>query len=39
MERLYAVRAAAYSQAHLRLDAARAPVGELVERIVDWMQE
>ena len=33
LERLYAARRAAYQQAHLRLDAARAPVEALVERI------
>ena len=38
MERLFAIRQAAYQYAHLRLDAARAPVGELVERILDWME-
>lgn len=37
LERLYAVRRAAYGHAHLRLDAGRAPIGELVERTLDWM--
>ena len=37
LERLYAVRRAAYGQAHLRLDASRAPLGELVERMLDWL--
>jgi|TARA_B100000315_G_scaffold231903_1_gene243652 shikimate kinase len=37
LEQLYAVRRSAYAQAHLRLDAARAPVEELVERAIDWL--
>lgn len=37
MEALYAARRAAYRHAHLHLDATRAPVGELVERILDWL--
>jgi shikimate kinase len=37
MERLYAARRPAYQRAHLRLDASRAPAGELVERILDWL--
>lgn len=38
-ERLYHQRHAAYAQAHLRLDAARAGVGALVEQLVDWLEE
>lgn len=38
MERLFNVRRAAYQEAHLRLDAGRAPVGELVERVVEWLE-
>ncbi len=34
---LYEARKVAYQQAHLRLDASRAPVEELVERILDWL--
>jgi shikimate kinase len=34
LERLYAARRAAYEQAHLRLDAAGARVGDLVEQVV-----
>jgi shikimate kinase len=34
LERLYAARRAAYEQAHLRLDAAGALVGDLVEQVV-----
>ena len=30
-------RRLSYLQAHLRLDASRAPVEELVERILDWL--
>jgi shikimate kinase len=37
MEALYLARRAAYRHAHLHLDATRAPVGELVERILDWL--
>src|SRR5215467_13438720 len=36
-ERLYHQRRAAYEQAHLRLDAGRAPVDALVEQLVDWL--
>jgi len=35
LERLYLARLAAYQLAHLRLDASRAPVAELVERVLD----
>ncbi len=37
MERLYNQRLMAYSHAHLRLDAGRASVDELVDQIVDWL--
>lgn len=37
MERLFAVRQAAYAQAHLRIDAGAAPAEELAERILDRM--
>ncbi len=37
LERLYAFRRTAYDQAHLRLDASRAPVPELVERLLEWL--
>ncbi|PYR76198.1 MAG: shikimate kinase [Acidobacteria bacterium] len=36
MEQLYARRGAAYSQAHIRVDASR-PVAEIVERILEWI--
>ena len=36
-EALYRTRRAAYRHAHLRLDADRAPAGEIVERILDWL--
>ncbi len=34
---LFDARRAAYSFAHLRLDARRAPAEELAERILDWL--
>ena len=34
---LFDTRRDAYSFAHLRLDAGRAPVGELAEHILDWL--
>ena len=37
-ERLYHQRREAYMQAHVRLDAARAGVGALVEELVDWLE-
>jgi len=37
LEALYITRCAAYRFAHLRLDAGRAPAGEIVERIRDWL--
>ena len=36
MEQLYARRGAAYSQAHVRVDASR-PVAEIVEHILEWI--
>lgn len=39
MQALYRTRQSAYRHAHLRLDADRAPAGELVERILDWLGE
>jgi shikimate kinase len=38
MERLYNQRLMAYSCAHLRLDAGRTSVEDLVDRIVDWLE-
>jgi shikimate kinase len=38
LERLYHARRAAYEQAHVRLDAARASVSALVEQLVDWLE-
>jgi shikimate kinase len=38
METLYNQRRAAYSLAHLRLDASRASIEELVDRIVEWLE-
>ncbi len=37
MQALYDARRAAYQQAHLRLDGSRAPMDELVERVLDWL--
>ena len=37
-ERLYYQRRAAYEQAHVRLDAARAGVDALVEQLMDWLE-
>lgn len=39
MEALYRTRQSAYRHAHLRLDADRAPAGELVERVLEWLGE
>ena len=36
MEQLYTRRCAAYSQAHVRIDASR-PLPEIVERILEWI--
>ena len=36
MQALYDARREAYALAHLRLNASRAPVEELVERILEW---
>ncbi|HVB38116.1 MAG TPA: shikimate kinase [Vicinamibacterales bacterium] len=38
LRQLYETRLFAYRQAHLRLDASRAPVEELVERVLDWLE-
>jgi shikimate kinase len=37
MERLYNRRLGAYQQAHLRLDAGRASVADLVDQAADWL--
>ena len=37
METLYNQRFMAYSRAHLRLDAARTSIEDLVDQIVDWL--
>ena len=37
LEQLYALRQSAYAQAHLRLDGSGAPIGELADRVVDWL--
>jgi shikimate kinase len=38
MERLYNQRLMAYRQAHLRVDAGRASVQDLVDQIVEWLE-
>jgi len=38
LRQLYETRKLAYRQAHLRLDASRAPVEELVERLLEWLE-
>jgi len=38
MERLFALRQAAYAQAHLRIDARHAPAEEIAERIMDTLR-
>jgi shikimate kinase len=38
MEQLYNQRLMAYSQAHLRVDAGRGSVEELVDHIVEWLE-
>ncbi len=39
MARLFAMRRTGYEQAHLHLEAGLAPIGELVERILEWMEQ
>jgi shikimate kinase len=38
MERLYNLRRAVYQEAHLRIEVGRAPVEELVDRVVEWLE-
>ena len=38
MEQLYNQRLAAYRQAHLRVDAGRGSVEELVDHILEWVE-
>ena len=38
LERLYHARQAAYTLAHVRLDAGRASVDALVEQLMDWLE-
>lgn len=38
LARLFAIRQVGYEEAHLRLDARRAPVGELVERVLEALE-
>ena len=37
MERLYNQRLMAYGEAHLRLDASRSSIEELVDQIIEWL--
>jgi shikimate kinase len=37
LERLYESRRFAYAQAHVRLDGARASVGDLADQVVEWL--
>ena len=37
LESLYESRRFAYAQAHVRLDASRASVGELADQVVEWL--
>ena len=39
MRELYVARLAAYQQAHLRVEVGRAPVEELVERVLEWLEQ
>ena len=39
MRALFDTRRTAYAAAHLRLDTSGVPIGELVERILDWMNQ
>jgi shikimate kinase len=38
LERLYQTRRLAYEYAHVRLDAGRASIDDLVEQLVDWLE-
>jgi shikimate kinase len=38
MERLFAIRQAAYAQAQVRIEAHQAPAGEIAERIIDTLR-
>jgi shikimate kinase len=37
LEQLYQARRLAYAQAHVRLDGARASIGELADQVVEWL--
>jgi shikimate kinase len=37
LEAVYEARRLAYAEAHMRLDASRASVGELADQVVDWI--
>jgi shikimate kinase len=36
-EQIYQARRVAYAQAHVRLDGARASIGELADQVVEWL--
>jgi shikimate kinase len=38
LERLFQARRTAYEQAHLHIDAGRAPVESLVDQLVEWLE-
>ena len=38
MERLFHARQSAYRNAHVRLDAEHTSTGELVERVLNWLE-
>jgi shikimate kinase len=37
LEGLYGARRLAYAQAHVRLDATRASIGDLADEVVEWL--
>ena len=37
LEQLYQLRRVAYAQAHVRLDGARASIGDLADQVIEWM--
>lgn len=37
LESLYEARRIAYAQAHVRLDAARASIGDLADEVIEWL--
>jgi shikimate kinase len=37
LESLYETRRIAYAQAHVRLDASRASIGDLADEVIEWL--